>query len=452
MKKTTLLVLGIALVLVAYVYFYELPHGRGRDAAKDESVAAFSFAADDVTGIVLERAGTTVHLEKRDGVWVITAPVETRADQPVASGLASSAAGARVQRWLEADAERRKQFGLDPPAVTLRLRLTSGAEHTLQLGARDFSGLSVYALVDQQNRVALLPSAVLSSADKPLEEFRDRSVLTFNSWEVNGVELRTPRTQFRLERRGDGWFLTAPRELQADENAVRDLLDAVSFARLVAIAAESVEQPARYGLDRPQYELRIRTEKGEERTLQVGRRTERSSGGTPQSTHYYARDIARSMVFTIGEELVRELDRSLADLRSKRIAHFDRAQLRRIELRNQYLTLVAETTDGEKWLVREPAEKKDQPAQVSRILSTLEFTRADAVLDVPSAPIARQLEKPAVEISLSSADGSTLRIVVSAVQNGKVYARAGTNTAVFQFSETFFQQLNLQAHELISSP
>lgn len=451
MKKTTLMVLGIALALVAYVYFYELPHGRGRDAAKDESVAAFSFAADDVTGIVLERAGTTVRMEKRDGVWVITAPVETRADQSVASGLASSAAGARVQRWLEADAERRKQFGLDPPAVTLRLRLTSGADHTLQLGARDFSGLSVYALVDQHDRVALLPSAVLSSADKPLEEFRDRSVLAFNSWEVNGVELRTPRAQFRLERRGDGWFLTAPRELRADENAVRDLLDAVAFARLAAIAAESVEQPARYGLDRPQYELRIRTEKGEERTLQVGRRTERSSG-TSQPAHYYARDIARSMVFTIGEELVRELDRSLADLRSKRIAHFDRAQLRRIELRNQHLTLVAETTDGEKWLVREPAEKKDQPAQVSRILSTLEFTRADTVLDVPPAPVARQLEKPAVEISLSSADGSMLHIVVSVVQDGKVYARAGTNTAVFQFSETFFQQLNLQAHELISSP
>jgi hypothetical protein len=445
MRKTTLIVLAIALALAGYLYFYELPHGRGRDATKEESVAAFSFAADDVTGIVLERAGTTVRMEKRDGTWVITAPVETRADQSVASGLASSAAGARVQRWLEADAERRKQFGLDPPAVTLRLRLTSGAEHTLQLGARDFSGLSVYARVDQHNQVALLPSALLSSADKPLDELRDRSVLAFNSWEVNGAELRTPRARFRLERRGDGWFLTAPRELRADENAVRDLLDAVAFARLATVVAESVEQPARYGLDRPQYELRIRTEKGEERTLLVGRRTRE----TPQPAHYYARDVARSMIFTVGEELVRELNRSLADLRSKRIAHFDRAQLRRIELRNQHLTLVAETTDGEQWLVREPAEKKDQPAQVSRILSTLEFTRAEVVLDTPSAVIVRQLQKPAVEITLSSADGSTLHIAVSAVHDGKVYARSGTDAAVFQFSETFFQQLNLQAQELI---
>lgn len=96
--------------------------------------------------------------------------------------------------------------------------------------------------------------------------------------------------------------------------------------------------------------------------------------------------------------------------------------------------------------------EKDQPAQVSRILSTLEFSRADAVLDVPPASIARQLEKPAVEITLGSAEGSTLRIVVSAVHDGKVYARAGADSAVFQFSETFFQQLNLQAHELISSP
>ncbi len=448
MKKTTLIVLAIALALAGYLYFYELPHGRGRDATKEESVAAFSFAADDVTGIVLERAGTTVRMEKQGSTWVITAPVETRADQSVASGLASSAAGARVQRWLEADAERRKQFGLDPPAVTLRLRLTSGAEHTLQLGARDFSGLSVYALVDQHNQVALLPSAVLLSADKPLDELRDRSVLAFNSWEVKRAELRTPRARFRLERRDDGWFLTAPRELRADENTVRDLLDAVAFARLTTLVAESVEQPARYGLDRPQYELRIHTEKGEERTLLVGRRTERTRG-TQQPAHYYARDVARSMLFTVGEELVRELNRSLADLRSKRIAHFDRAQLRRIELRNQHLTLVAETTDGEQWRVREPAEKKDQPVQVSRILSTLEFTRAEAVLDAPPAAVVRQLQKPAVEITLSSADGNTLHFAVSAVRDGKVYARSGTDAAVFQFSETFFQQLNLQAQELI---
>jgi hypothetical protein len=450
MKKTTLFVLLIALGMAAYVYFYELRHGRGRDVTKDESTAAFPFAADDIVAITIERNGQKVALEKRNDTWRITAPVETRADQNAVSALVSSLAGARLERTLAADPSRLEDFGLAQPAVTVTIRLASGEEHALRLGARDFSGASVYAFVDQRREVALLPGSVLSAADKPLEELRDRSVLAFKSWEVTAAELRNPRTQFHLERRGEDWFLTAPRELRADESNVRDLLDAVSFAKVDEIVAETADSLARYGLDRPEYELRIRTENGEERTLLVGRRAPKATNKDDQA-RYYAKDTSRSMVFTISQSLVKEFDRTLFDLRSKRVAHFDRAQLRRLELRNEHLTLVAEKTADGKWLVREPAEQRDKEAHVSSILSALEFTRAEAILDHPAAAVLSQLEKPAVEVALTDSSGTT-RIVVSAVREGKVYARAGENGPVLQFPESWFKQLNLPASELVSQP
>lgn len=450
MKKSTLIVLLIALGLAAYVYFYELRHGHERDAVKDESAPAFTFAADDITSITLVRGGQSVTLEKRDGTWRVTAPVETRADQNAASTLASSLAGARIERRLAADPSRLENFGLAQPAVIVTVRLTSGEEHVLRLGARDFSGVSVYAFVDQQSDVALLPSSVLAAADKPLEDLRDRSVLAFKSWEVTAADLRSPRAQFRLERRGEDWFLTAPRELRADENTVRDLLDAVSFAKMDEIVAETTDQLARYGLDRPDYELRIRTENGEERALLVGRRAPKTPGKDGQD-RYYAKDTSRSMIFTISQSLLKEFDRTLFDLRSKHIAHFDRAQLTRLELRNEHLTLVAEKTADGKWLVREPAEHKDKEARVSSILSALEFTRAEAILDQPAAAVLSQLEKPAIEIALTDSGGTT-RIVVSAVREGKVYARAGESGPVLQFPESWFKQLNLQTSELVSQP
>lgn len=451
MKKSTLIVLLIALGLAAYVYFYELRHGRERDTVKDESTAAFAFAADDISGITLERGGQKVTLEKRDGTWRITAPVETRADQNAASALASSLAGARIERRLAADPGRLENFGLAQPAVIVTVRLASGEEHVLRLGARDFSGASVYAFVDQLSDVALLSATVLTAADKPLEELRDRSVLAFQSWEVTAADLRNPRAQFRLERRGEDWFLTAPLELRADESNVRDLLDAVSFAKVNEIVAETTDSLARYGLDRPAYELRVRTENGEERALLVGRRAPKATDKKDDQVRYYAKDTSRSMVFTISQSLVQEFDRTLFDLRSKRIVHFDRAQLTRLELRNEHLTLVAEKTADGKWLVREPAEHKDKEARVSSILSALEFTRAEAILDQPAAAVLSQLEKPAIEIALTDSGGTT-RIVVSAVREGKVYARAGESGPVLQFPESWFKQLNLQTSELVSQP
>ncbi len=450
MKKTTLIVLAIALGLVAYIYFYELPHGRGRDAPKDESTPAFTFAADDIAAITLERGEGTVSLEKRDGTWLVTSPIETRADQNSASALASSLAGARIERTLPAEPGRLASYGLATPAVRVRLRLASGAEHTLQLGARDFAGTNVYAIVDQRSGVALLPGSVLTAADKSLGDLRDRSVLAFNSWEVKAAELRTPRGQFRLERRGEDWFVTAPRELRADESNVRDLLDAVSFAKVDTIVAETAGELARYGLNRPTYELRIRTEQGDDRALLVGRRVAPASR-KEDGARYYAKDSSRSMVFTIGESLAKEFDRTLFDLRSKRIAHFDRAQLNRIELRNEHLTLVAEKAEDGKWLAREPAEHHNKEVRASTILSALEFTRAEAILDHPGSAVRSQLEKPAIEISLTDSGGA-VRIVVSAVRNGKVYARAGDSGPVLQFPESWFQQLNLPAAELVAGP
>lgn len=84
-------------------------------------------------------------------------------------------------REITLAAEQQQAYGFDPPAATVELTLQDGKTHTLVLGGRDFSGSSLYALIDP----AALPLAadaepvplyivspdVASAVERPLPEW-----------------------------------------------------------------------------------------------------------------------------------------------------------------------------------------------------------------------------------------------------------------------------------------
>src|ERR1700737_4219614 len=100
MRKSTLLLVVLALGLGGFVYYYEVKRTPPTKKAEDESIPAFSFRAEDVKSLEFARSGQTISIEKRDGKWLITQPVETRADASVIEGIATELARARISRTL----------------------------------------------------------------------------------------------------------------------------------------------------------------------------------------------------------------------------------------------------------------------------------------------------------------------------------------------------------------
>ena len=102
-----------------------------------------------------------IQIEKRGGDWQITQPVETDADQPTSRAWSIEIAGARVDQTEPGTPDRLKVYGLDPPRTSLELRMQNGAKHTLLFGDKDFTGASVYTVVDGAKDVyRCLPSSL----------------------------------------------------------------------------------------------------------------------------------------------------------------------------------------------------------------------------------------------------------------------------------------------------
>jgi Domain of unknown function (DUF4340) len=178
-KKPTLILLVFAIALGLAVYYFDWKRSENAKPPADTSKPAFSLDASKISSFTLahpaQKDDIPTRFEKRDGTWWIAQPIDTRADQSTAEGIVDQLAEDRVSQTEPGTEDRRKAYGLDPPQASIEFELPGGAKHTLLIGNKDFSGDSAYTIVDDAQKVSLLPASIAESAGKPLQQLRDRS-------------------------------------------------------------------------------------------------------------------------------------------------------------------------------------------------------------------------------------------------------------------------------------
>jgi hypothetical protein len=448
MKKSTLIVLVIALGLGGWVYYSEIRHPKAPAAEESAPKAIFHLNPLDVAGVRLERAEGVVALERRENEWELTEPIAARGDQRAADALASALAEATSNRALEVGADKFKEYGLDPPALTAVIRAKSGQQHRLRLGEKDFTGDVVYAVLDDGNpeggkpggpkEVLLVPASLLSSATKSLNELRDRSVLVLHSREFSAIGIQRAAGDFRLEKQGKFWNLLSPRAVPADDSATSTLSGAISSGEFTEVESETAKDLARYGLVRPAITVRVKTEKGEEGTLLIGKK---------ENDKYYARDAARSMVFRVDSSFVDKLDVSVEKLRDKHVLRFEEADITHIRVNNGMVNMAAGKDASGKWIVEEPADRKGKEFDPSHVFTPVANFRATELIDAAGKAIVAKLDKPVVEVEFTTKQGKVLKLVVSPPEESTIYARTNLGATIFKADKFFLTDIKFTAAE-----
>jgi Domain of unknown function (DUF4340) len=439
MKRSTLILVMVAALVGGFVYFHEYRRPPAKPKAETNQ-PAFGFEGADVAALTLTRAGSSLAVERQGGQWEITAPVRTRADQGAVGDLVDELVTAQISRTLPAAPDRLRAFGLEEPAVTLEVRLRTGKQHSVRLGNVDFSGQAVYAQLDRSRDVVLLPAELRSRADKPLDAFRDRSVLGFSTWDVEAFELKDPSGDFRLVKQGNDWKMKKPRPLVADAAAVSSLLSQASAGRIGKVASETASHLGRYGLDAPTLSLEIQLAQGGRRALLLGKKS---------GDEYYARDTSRAMVFLVPASLYQKLDATLFDLRDKKILHETSDQFSRLAIRNRHGRIVLAAERNGAWKVSQPAALANKTADGWRILDPLRQATAKEILDTPPASVTARLVRPEVEVELTDKKGKTVRIALSPPVGSSAYLRVGEGPAVDRVGKQTLDLLNFKPSDIV---
>lgn len=447
-RKSTLLILLVAILLGAGVFYYQKKHPASdtSSTASDVSKPLFpSVQSADIQSISVQHlpaAEPAIQIARSGDGWQITQPLNTPADSSAVQGIADGLASVGTTQWEPGTPDRLKAYGLDPGTLQVQFTLKNGATHKILLGNKDFSGNSVYALVDSNQAVSLVPDSLLTSADKTADDLRDHSVLHVDADQVAGVDLKNSSGDTVLKKSATGWSMTHPYAGNADADAVSALLSAVANGKMTAVASETPDNLGKYGLAAPSVTLTVTDDIGKSSTLIVGKQ---------QDKDYFARDTSRPTVFRIDGDLYKKLAQGPSDLLDKTPLHVDESDINQIEITDTNGSMSASRSGtSENWLMQSPDAQKGKAASAWKIFSVISGLHADEVIEKPTPDELASLAHPAYQLTLTDNSGKKRTLKVSKESGDFVYGQSSDSPAVFKFKKASLNDLNITPADLAS--
>jgi hypothetical protein len=191
-QRSSLLLLGMALLLGGIVYGLEAHRATTPNAAQPLPQQLFSFEEAEVqqltlrtplkavTGMTFTRRSPSQSPSPRPTAstqWQMTQPIATNANDGTVAYLLSLMATGVAKETLIADAAQRVEFGLEPPIATAEVKLFNQQTHRLRLGKPNFNRTGVYAELDPPNpalpagSVVLVPIDFDNAMNRPFSEW-----------------------------------------------------------------------------------------------------------------------------------------------------------------------------------------------------------------------------------------------------------------------------------------
>jgi hypothetical protein len=188
-------------------------------------------------------------------------------------------------------------------------------------------------------------------------------------------------TQISLKREGGGetvlkrdannkWEMVQPQALPVDQEAASGIAGALASLSAEEIVDESAANLAPFGLDTPSLELAVMKKDGSTEKVLIG--DEAPTGG-----NVYAKNAAEAKVFTIASHTKSNLDKSVADLRDKRLLTFDSDKLTRVELTARKQSVEFGKNNQNEWQIVRPSPMRADGYQVEELIRKLRDARMD---------------------------------------------------------------------------
>ncbi len=400
MRWQTTAALAIVLIAIgAFYYVYEIRQGPEREQREGRKGRIFSAEPADVTAIQLKRPSETVELKREGTGWQMQAPLKSGADRAVVDETVSTVVTAKMDREVASAPASLADFGLDKPAAEVDVTMKDGKHLTLLLGAKNPTGVWVYAKEKDKPAVFVLGESVLRDSTRPVADYRDKTVLAFDRKDVTGVDVGLPSDSISLAQDGGKWAMTRPATYPADGDIVTDFLDKLASAKVREFVADGPPSLEPYGLTRP---IRVDVHVGKDKdratkSLLVGRVDETKKG-------VYAMRPGEQSVLLLPEEVSTALPRTVAALRNKSLLEVSADKVARIDLESAKgpVTLVR---DADRWKITAPEGVAADQVEAGGVLFKLRELRAQAFLTDDASGIAKYLTKPEVKVTVTYNEG-----------------------------------------------
>ncbi len=218
MKQRQLIWLGGALVLLLVIAYFT---GVFDGEFSTLDVPHVEIPTEAVTSIEASGADLDVAIEKRNGTWFLTRPLDAAADSSTVAQVLDDLSALEFRNVVSTHPERHGRYGVDSAATELTVAWEGGSR-VIVIGnpnaGSNYVRLGGDAAVYRSGQRLRVPDSV--------DDWRDKTIIDLSPDQITKVSIVGPDRSVELERRTDLWTLTnAGEPMQADSAAMQRYLD-----------------------------------------------------------------------------------------------------------------------------------------------------------------------------------------------------------------------------------
>jgi hypothetical protein len=371
--KPTLILFVLAAAALAYFFLVEQPRHRRRTAGDERQRRLTMVSPDHVFGLRIERGDASLSFTRFGAEWRLVEPVADLADQGSVNTLIHAAVNAEIAERFTVEASRLSEYGLADGFATIRLSDSLHADAlTIDVGNLNVAKTHCYIRKPGSDELVLVGAGVRRYALRSLFDYRDKRVADLDVQAVTGLDIQSAdrrRMEWRATSSGSWHLVQKSDTIRGDAVALDTILREMRALRAVEILDDDPANRTRH-FSRPAGTL----------AFSFGDSTVAYVFSQRDGERCYVRAEGRGRIDGVAGSALDVFDRSLQDLRDRRVLHFDRDSLAKVTI-DTGTGSISLVKFADEWSFANPTLGAIDQQRVAAFLATLEGLKYREIID-----------------------------------------------------------------------
>jgi hypothetical protein len=267
-----------------------------------------------------------------------------------------------------------------------------------------------------------------AEADKPSADTAPK-LLTIPEDQFSRIEIKKTGGESTVLARDQAgkWQIAAPQKLAADQDAMSSMVSTLSSLASDRLVEEKAADLKSFGLEQPGLLVAVTKKDGKTQELIFGDETPTGSG-------YFAKVQGDPRVFTVASYTKSSVDKTVKDLRDKRLLTFDSDKLLRVELAAKGQSVEFGKNAQNEWQVVRPGPYRADTLQVDELIRRLRDAKMDtSISDEEARKAASAFAAGAPVATVKVTDGSgTQQLQVRRDSDKHYHARSSVVEGIYR--------------------
>jgi hypothetical protein len=224
MKKSTLILIALFIVLGAAAYLVTMKPGE-KSLSTDTGAYLVQIDSVAVDRIDVKSPLSEIVLVKKGVEWFVQKPLVYRADQANVANMIHQSKTIEVKNMVSGNQQKHSLFQVDSSGTVVTIHENGVQKTSFVIGKPGPTYSDSYARLSSSNDVALVAGALSYTFNRPVKDWRDKTIFATPRENIRSVEYHFGDTTFTLAFRDSSWNVGKE---PADLPTVESLLSTLS--------------------------------------------------------------------------------------------------------------------------------------------------------------------------------------------------------------------------------